>query len=567
MKKASLQYAVSTVRWDAEKRLSIEAALRQNVRKPEPFDVLSEEFYETDLVTMDDVMTEEDMRMERKRTIRKTVIALIAAAALCAGGVIASAAMRGRNKKPEVSDSSAQSGAENSASSQAPDSQSSTPANIIAELHLPLTDQQDEPSLRRQEVYLDAYGYAASETGWYYTEAGMDINGKRVDPMWYSDNDTGECVMFCARANCLHDGNEYCTATTYAYLRLSAPVWLDGYVYALAKKPYGKNLSPYAQYGGDETAGSVVILRYAPDGSEITEIAEVYPQTEEAVTIGFNGADLIAHRGQLWYAFRGQLVNHDSFAASEFYNAGVFSPQDGTVTGLLGDDTTQSFSFSQKGAPMNLVGDGDYVYFKFDAAGKWNDANKLRTGIWRISCVTGGMEQVYSCDSNNLPQRYAVTGDRIVMYTVTSPRTEVFINECRVYSVSAREEKTLFKEDTRENPEAAKFLGFCADESYIYLETTDACLRILDYDGNCKTMPLPTDLEWKNCNQRMHETMLYMEEGDSTLSVFDYSIMLHDGKLCVRYLLNWYSLPVSEVLRGSSDWQPAFSTDKWRYLK
>ena len=88
MKKASLQYAVSTVRWDAEKRLSIEAALRQNVRKPEPFDDLSEEFYETDLVTMDDVMTEEDMRMERKRTIRKTVIALIAAAALCAGGVI-----------------------------------------------------------------------------------------------------------------------------------------------------------------------------------------------------------------------------------------------------------------------------------------------------------------------------------------------------------------------------------------------------------------------------------------------------------------------------------------------
>ena len=525
-----------------------------------------------DLVQRMAAQHREDTAARKGRRIMKKIgkfaIGIAATAVLfVGGGIAATVAMRGHNGGYHDYSSEIQSMLDSAKSSSSPQSESSSAGTVIVPLDLPLTDQQDEPSMRRQssqQSYLDPYGYAASDAGWYFTESGVGVNGKDVDPIWYSDIDTGACVVFCARPNCLHDGNEYCTATTSAYVRLSAPVWLDGYVYALAKKPYGKNLSAYAAMGGDDTAGSVVLLRYEPDGSEITEIAELRPKTEEYVTIGMNSADLIAHRGQLWYSFSGQMIDHQTTAVTEYYSMGVYSPQKNTAAALLTDEAPMTSSFGQRGAPINLVGDGDYVYFKYDAAGRWDDGNKLRSGIWRISCVTGALEKAYTLDSHNLLERYCVLGDKIVMQYQVAQGTQNSVTvygEIRVYSISADEEKVLL--NTQEIADHPTLSSLCADDAHIYCSVNNA-LWILDYDGNVQEPEVPSDLEWKYYGERLHEVMPALEAGTNTVSLAGWGLMLHDGKLYRQYMLSWFSMPVSDVLRGATNWQPAFSHDNWR---
>ena len=520
-----------------------------------------------------------------KKTAKFVLGAGIAAAVLGAGGYAAMVALRNnqgifgeesRDIRSMIEEMTSQSTSKNT-------SESSKEVKILTELHLPLTDQQDEQGIRIIEPYSWMHGCTASDTGWYFTDM-KNVKGQNTtDAIWYSHNESDECVILCSRANCLHDGNEYCTATTSAYVVGTDPVWLEGYLYAVAMKPYGKNYSPYAQYGNIESAGSFVLLRYAPDGSEVTEIAEILPKTEEDFMLDVESASIIAHRGQIWFSFLGRSWCRSAPEIQrEFYRMGVYTPQDGTATELLADEKPDRSSVARKGAPDSLAGDGDYVYFRFDAAGRWDDGNRLRTGIWRISCVTGELEQMYSCEPRQIPRTYFVCGDKMVFSVVNENASEKAVTsqltntdyrakDYLVYDMTTGETRRLLspKElgtDPANYEDRYNYCGFRTDGKRMYLqrqtETTDE-IWVVEFDGTVQKIPLPTDLEWKDYSDELYPAFANDPDAPdpvetaSTLS-WKNDLLLHDGRLYVRYLVHWYSIAADDLIGGGTDWQPEF---------
>ena len=166
-----------------------------------------------------------------------------------------------------------------------------------------LTNQQDEPEM---------HCYPQTDSGFFYLEApdlpaydseerrdilrqntafgAMDYD-QAPRGLRYYDAESGETVFVCAKPNCLHDGSEFCTATTQNYFALSYPVVLDDAVYLVAL-----DYREYLQNRDNCTKYPTVLLRYAPDGTEVSEIARLYLSE----TPYHCYADLIAHRGQLW---------------------------------------------------------------------------------------------------------------------------------------------------------------------------------------------------------------------------------------------------------------------------
>ena len=121
----------------------------------------------------------------------------------------------------------------------------------------------------------------------------------------YFDAESGETVFVCAKPNCLHDGNEFCTATTKNYLALCEPVWLDGYVYMVAASYTELNKNP-----DNCTKYPTVLLRYSPDGTEVTELTQIHFSENPYSAY----ADMIAHRGQLWinFAYKEWFIARDA---------------------------------------------------------------------------------------------------------------------------------------------------------------------------------------------------------------------------------------------------------------
>ena len=387
MKQSVLRYAVSTVRWDAEQRIAIEAKLMQNVKQPvHPDDLDADEFIETDLVTMDDVMYEEDIEMEKKRVRRNIIIAILAAALLLTGGVAAAVAMQKHGGSHPAAESSARTELQSAESSRR---ESSVAEETRAFPALTLTDQTWNDLLSGvSHRYLRGGGpewYTASEYGFYQRqnqrtgEADLSRDVAEAGTLLFTDGATAAHAVLCARPNCLHDGNEYCTATTTAY-QPSELVYYDGYLYAAASKQNSK---------GEYEAGYV--LRYEPDGSGITEVAhlDVHPQAELA-------AEPILHRGWLWVVYQDY-----SYVGTEMTD-GITGDKTQTKTGgyvifgyeLATGKTTELLRKMPKEGSGQVYrapwrncwyADGDYLFMQ--CSGVWPAPHQ--GGCYAISLKTG----------------------------------------------------------------------------------------------------------------------------------------------------------------------------------
>lgn len=580
MKKAAYRYAVSTVRWDAEKRLSIEAALRQNVKAPEPVDDPDEAFIETDLLSMDDVMTEEDMRMERKRIRRNVLIAVLTAAVLGAGGITAAVAMQ-RRGGVQVDQTS--SGAEDSrsAESQAERSaaeQTHTADRIVGEgFRLHLTDQQDEQGMRG---YYPEECLTESEQGYYYLKKrDWDVGpraSERTYTMMFADKESDALVPLCNRPNCLHDGSEFCTATTLTYRLKTGPVWLDGYVYAVAKKPDDRgDIDGYGE-------GKIVLLRYEPDGTGITEAAEIMDSPADSASqsgrmrfgLEADEAKLIAHRGKLWYAAGVQELPSDGRALCG-YRMGFYDPETGQGSTLLSADG-QEYGFGGRSGFRALAGEGDYIYFSFDAKGRWDEPNKLRTGLWQLSCVNGGLTRLTETNDTP-PDRFTVNGGKIFypkQVEVRSGMDAEIYDDYMIYDTETRTETCIM----RHTDDTGSFvtptghgLGiggvvaagrdaicFLMSDPNEFANGYDAVeLWLYDWDGTLlKRAPLDPYLEWKTHGEELHAVWPEATEEANTLEARVH--IGRSGEVFLRYMLFDYACSMEDILSGKAEWKPAF---------
>ena len=400
MKKQDYRCAVGSIHWSPEKRRKIDEALSS------PAGARSRNTAE-EIIRQDQKMrkkqqnqrksyvSEVDIVKQEKRKSRMLLV-ILAAAVLAIGGTAAAVAY-------SVHKSKQQNDLESSISEDTP------PDSEQAVISPKLTDQQDNPYMHR---------FPQTDSGFFYLGSSLrkdtdanQTNDKyfgRMDQRnnWdhfalkYFDAESGETVFVCAKPNCLHDGNEFCTATTKNYLALCEPVWLDGYVYMVAA-----SYTELLKNPDNCTKYPTVLLRYSPDGTEVTELTQIHFSENPYSAY----ADMIAHRGQLWinFAYKEWFIARDAnmqINSVETKGGGAmycYEPEAKRLTALCTSGEPQKdYNPAEDMMKLGLMpqgtvmcGEGDYVYFQ-KRVQDWRDPKELRgAGIFRIDCRTGKIEQ------------------------------------------------------------------------------------------------------------------------------------------------------------------------------
>lgn len=293
------------------------------------------------------------------------------------------------------------------------------------------------PKLTNQLDQAECHQFAKTQSGFYYKgkwkKSGTDHEIIMQDSStytWYEtypllryfDENSGETVTVCAKPNCLHDGNEFCVATTKNYEVISGYVYLDGYVYAVALDNIELNKNPEGC-----TKFPTVLLRYAPDGTEVTAIATLRESQYQSMGYSYSGmyVEMIAHRGQLWVYLpyneqftvkdeNMQIVEAESRGGYEMY---CYEPETKKVTVLATTGEPQKDYYPYTAGAPCMRGIGNYVYFH-KVAGDWRDPVKS-SGVYRIDCRTGLIEQVLNLKSEK-SAFYTVSGDDIYYSFITT---------------------------------------------------------------------------------------------------------------------------------------------------
>lgn len=385
---------VRSVRWSPEKRAEIIKRLQESEAEwDDALDIsheLPDDDWEKELNDPDvayrkqriEMIETREYEMKQRRMRRILTIGLLAAT-LATGGAIG-AAVAYAKKHPQTLNITWKNG-------------------II----LNLTDEEtDEPFGNNYYPNPNFSGYdetiTETDTGWFYRKVVMDeapdesLNmygwwGRDGIPtLYYMDEETGITVPVCARANCLHDATEYCTATTpvYGYSYLT---YYEGYLYAMTTK----YLHPEARYNYNQIEGigtgdssrdecRQVLLRISPDGTEITELADF--------GAGVGATKCIVHRGYIWCIVQRQVegeayehpITHQmtSFVSGgwQLWGYELATGKSATLFDAVGDPTIDHTNR----APQNLMASGDYIYFERQD-GDWSGAQ----GLCRLSLLTG----------------------------------------------------------------------------------------------------------------------------------------------------------------------------------
>lgn len=402
-----------------------------------------------------------------RKIIKHAFAGVLAAALLCGGGITAMVAMRGRDSGNIFDRSSS-------------DVTSSTEAEG---LHLNLTDQQWDNAAQWFSGMGNngSYWYTASDTGWYHQlyntldrvnlteklseeEADAvyrDFQATHLNPnnlrfAAYSDTASGETVPLCARANCLHSGDEFCEASTEKYLHYGL-VFYDGVLYAAACD---------SDYWNSE---NTYLLSYAPDGTGITVLARI--KIENALPVGTP----VIHRGYVWWIVQThhKHTGFDTDRGAGKWNTGYVILGYEIATGKtveLYRSVPDPNSEIQYIMPDMLCAGGDWLCYSMSRSGDWHIENS--GGIFAVNLVTGEHKKAAPADTN-----FFTMHGSTVYYTVRTP------------NLTCTEQMNL---DTGETDQLnGAFSEYCVDGRYFYglkhqsskadgVQKSETCICIYD---------------------------------------------------------------------------------------
>ncbi|MBQ8921587.1 MAG: hypothetical protein IJ060_05430 [Oscillospiraceae bacterium] len=423
-----------------------------------------------------------------------------------------------------------------------------------SKLGLHLTEQQDIPS--RAE-------FAKSEKGFYFIKSERDYmmgtstvqqETQDILPV-FCDPETGEWAVLCARPNCMHDGSTFCTATTKVYGEIFPPfrlTYADGYLYAVRTKRSKWIPNGYGGEMPDEKENHVVLLRYEPDGSGITELHDFGTGTGEFKPV--------LHRGYLWfvvpkYSYGEPVKNPITGEEMQFTNGGYeiwgYELKTGDLVRIYDSEPKPDQNHVDT-PPKQLCGIGDYICFNTEE-GDWS----APFGTNRINLLTGEMTQAPKCSFEyGFSEGYA-------LYFETKHQDHGIVNTWQLVNLETGESKNI--------PETAKptqYLGtpFLSGD-YIYWCQVDEngkySVRI--YNMNAEIV---TELDMKDCGLPEYppewDGILIIDGGITEISggmaYLKLDAMFNDTENGITWELHHavYSCPVNDLLDGKPVWQKVY---------
>ena len=378
---------------------------------------------------------------EHTHHIKKFAVgAILAAAVLGGGGIIAAVAMRGHNGGTHYDYSDVQKELHESSE------------NAVQSFpKLSLTEQQWNPAEHEAVVNgADGAWFIPTEDGVYHSflqhtypsdgefmEAYMDAERAYEEthklygntaaiPVFFTAADTKESTPLCARPNCLHDGNEYCEATTGQYYH-SGLVSYDGVIYAAAT--------------GISTAESnwktgAYLLSYAPDGTALDVLCD----------FGIDYAGVccspVIHRGYVWCIFQKTIPNEPLDPVRGMIN-GFSSGYVIVGYEIATGKTVEVYSSMPEAGsgksyqlPAAFTASGDRLYY-LQVGGSWPSVNVK--GIFSVDLVTGKHEHIIT---ENYCSVFTVAGDKVYY---RDPSDSNSTADLSVYDIHTGETETCIK--------------------------------------------------------------------------------------------------------------------------
>ncbi len=577
--------AVQEIRWTPQQR----AAMMEKLRMPQEPAHASGGIQKDENARFFKAITTqtEDTEMKIRRSVRMMWLGL-AAALLATGGAVA-AVVGYAKRHPHLLETTLRNG-----------------------ITLRLTDEESEDVFTFHTTNnLNAAGFDSlvvpNGTGWFFRKSTiaeavpedkldrsrtyvvfLDYNA--CSTLYYADQETGEAVPVCARPNCMHDGNIFCPATTGTYA-LAPVCWHDGYLYALTTKYRNpeKHEHPTSVNNGEVPAEecSQVLVRIAPDGTEITELAD-FGQGEGT-------SRCIFHRGYIWCIVQRkqqgeEIENPISHRKAVFESGGwqlwgyeLSTGRSAIIFDGMGDPSINHIN----DAPDHLFGAGDYLYF-CRGMDDWSGGQ----GLSRISLLTG--------EVTSTEEEIMITGNHLAALSKThAVRTETrtdgaeTVTDYYLMNLETGEEIRLFdslethafSESEREKNDDTMSVRMM-DENYIYAETysnyyteqyrREKEFRIYDYDGKLvKTVQtgLMNEFDAEDYKDEKTGNYMHLRYNDyyEMVSV-DHGILyiLHtvggDSELLKKHKAERNNeilyCSVDDLLNGKTEWKQAYSLNE-----
>lgn len=352
------------------------------------------------------------------------------------------------------------------------------------------------------------------------TDNGYYYNVASTLSMRYTDKKTGNDIFLCAKPECLHDGNEACTAT-YNNIRISVPVIYNGYIYFIGEINTEEKLG-YSLY------------KMSPDGSSIDKITDISEEKRPPKYETCSGlhTNFIIHQGYAYVAYNIGCYSYLSFIESGFAKVDI---QTGKTEILFNNDDYQ------KSADYHPVaGCGDYVFYCIQGFSASSGT------LYRYNIKTGESDKVMD-EKTRENMTLACFDENTVYFTYYNSENEVTM--LKAYDVESFTQDEV-EINTGERAIASDVL--CYEAKFFFQANSD--LKVIDKKG---------DLLGKISVKTLENTDYYIKKlMDISNDKFYITIIINEsGSDAIKKEV--YYCNIDDILSGNGEWKKAYTNNSW----
>lgn len=370
-----------------------------------------------------------------------------------------------------------------------------------------------------------------TENGYYYNATQFGTLALR-----YHDNATDSNIFLCAKPECTHDGDKFCTATSETFRSLYT-VMYGGYIYAAVTEADGEQVH-------------YRLLKASLDGTELTEVC-TYMQTSgnnnAAVFLHGDTRTMVIHRG---YAFIPYTLSSNDRAVAGVCGTVIVDLQSGKYKLLTEYDREETQG------PIYVKADGDYFYYQVEFKDYYTDSEfrryNIKTGEEEILPIAESLKEAFDIELDADLIRYTIVDGKL-WYACSADmlrdiRWEIYIYDPETNTTTLAEQfsdKLVEYEEYTDNGETLIAMSPYADPDIMY----DGQYIYFSEHGFYGHPYMETDMKVYifTPDGEMLTSFAYEREGTFLISILDGNMYIQTDEKTVF-------CPVSDIISGSVEW-------------
>lgn len=369
-----------------------------------------------------------------------------------------------------------------------------------------------------------------TENGYYYNATNLGKISLR-----YHDTTTGNDIYLCAKPECTHDGDKFCTATSEGFY-VQYTGMSGGNIYIAATEADGKQVH-------------YKLLKASLDGTELTEICTFVQTTGSDRGIMARYDDpraMILHRG---YAFIPYYLSAHETEIKGRAGLAIVNLSDGSVQYM------PEYEQSETDGYQNITPYGDYIYYTMNSKTEMHRYN-FKTGKDEILPLKENLKETYGNDfSKDLTdlKNYTIIDDK-VWYICGNVSMFIYDPNANTTTLVEEFEGKLYNETKEYDENGVRYVTFLIpygvakpmyDGRYLYIaeggfygseySKSDIKVHIFTLEGNRLGGFLFERSDYGSCQINILDETFY--------------IQTKEGTVCC---------PVSNVISGNIEWKEVY---------